>query len=597
MASFGDAALSERCVVFICPGCKTQFRLNAELQVGNVKCPKCGTVSPIQQPNATPPSQDSPQPRLTPDSEIAGHQIVAHTGTDEITFQYKAMQTSMGRTVLVRLLRPKHAANKNVRTRFFAEARAIARLNHPNLQSVFDMRDEGGNCFFTTEFVDGGTLPQLLTSPDKISFKDRLMIATQIGRALAYAQSSGVEELWIEPEDVLLTDKLDVRIGHVGAKTPLRGGTPEPIMNVLVRLMHLVAAAKDLPPELRSPGAAAGVPLPTVHDPLGGKLIALVGTLMSDSATYANASEFTAELERITEGADRRSVVSTATASGGVMPIRLDRARRRRISTKTILVATGIATALCAIVLWGILDYYQTTKANKKALALFNSASIEGAKSETLRDALRTLQDLATHYPKTIYGKDAKAKWIDRTKTAIIAHEFEKAGIKAEKSKRDTDKAVAEFKATEAALLSEFSDAESTTSFIKRQTQIHIENFFTRYHRAARREWKTSTFNNIQGCCRRDQYGQAIAAAKAFAKKWPKAPERVAAAQDCIKQAEGLAEEAYNKAKAEADELAKTGKADKILQAIGIFERIMRNYGIEKYVKQAEEEITKLGER
>lgn len=590
MASFGDAALSERGVVFICPGCKTQFRLNAELQIGNVKCPKCGTVSPIQQPGTPPPSQGAPQPQLAPGTEISGHQIIAHTNTDAITIQYKAMQTSMGRTVLLRLLRADKAADKDVRARFFAEARAIARLNHPNLQSVFDMRDEDEACFFTTEFVDGGTLPQLLTGSSKISFKDRLMIATQIGRALAYAQSAGVEQLWVEPEDVLLTDKLDVRIGHVGAKAPLRGGTPEPVMNVLVRLMYLVAANKDLPPELRKPGAAAGILLPTAHDPLGGKLNALVSTLMSDAATYQNVAEFTAELERASEGADRQTAVSTATASGGVVPIRIDRARRRRLPIKTILAATAIVTALSGIVLWYVFDAINTGQANKDALVLWNRANIEVAKTETLRHALRTFQELAKHYPKTEYGKKARTEAVRKTMTRIIITDFDKAEIRSEKSLRDTGRAVAEIKAAEARLLNEFGKLP----LIESQSRVRIKNVSTRYRRAANEEWKGSVLLRIESCYQRNQYGQALATATAFAKKWPEAPKYVAAAQSVIKQVEKLAETAYEKAKARADELAAAGN---IPEAKEIFERIIRNYGIDKYVTQAQEEIDKLSGR
>ena len=134
--------------MFICPGCKTQFRLNTELRIGNVKCPKCGTVSPIQQSDAGPAeldqliTQDPSQSQLAPGTKIAGHKIIAHLGTDAITVRYKAMQMSMGRTVIFNLLRANHAGNENVRSKFFAEARSIARLSHPNLQSVFDMGEQ-----------------------------------------------------------------------------------------------------------------------------------------------------------------------------------------------------------------------------------------------------------------------------------------------------------------------------------------------------------------------------------------------------------------------------------------------------------------------
>jgi len=585
--------------VFICPGCKTRFRLAGERKSGKVKCPKCGTVSMIKGASAdasaahTPAPaapQDTPPPEFAPGTEIAGHKIAEYVGGDAVTARYKAVQTSMGRTVLFNVLRSEHAANEAVRAKFFAEARASARLNHPNLLSVFDMGEGEGACFFTTEFVDGGTLPKFLARPDKASPRDRLLIATQIARALAYAQMAGVEEAWVEPQDIVLTEKLDVRIGHVGSSAPLRGGSPEPIMNVLVRLMHLVAAGKDLPPRLRTPGAAASVALPTAHDPLGGKLNALVGALMADEAAYPSVSKFAFDLEQVWEGANRRSAVSASTTAGGIVPIRLEKARRRQLPVKTILIVTAIATVLCGIVLWGVLDYINTARATKEAAAQWNRARTQLAKPETLRDALDTFHKLAKKYGKTEYGKIAKATGIDRAKTAIVLHEFGKAEEGSAKTLRDTAKAVAEIKAAEAALTSELGDYP----LIKDQSKVRIKNIFTRYRTAAVAEWRAKVVVRIEGRCRYDKYGQALEDARAFVKKWPEAPKAVAAANSVIKQVEGLAETSYQEAKARAGRFAKTNM---IPEAKEIYEKIVRTYGIPKYERLAKEEIKKLDGR
>ena len=196
---------------------------------------------------------------------IARHEITGFIKHDEFFAYHRAFQASMRRTVIMTVLRSKYASNKEARKRFFAEARAIAKLNHPNLLSLFDMGEEKDVCFFTTELFDGMPLSNFLAEVNIVSSLDRLVIATQVARVLAYAESVGVKMVYVKPNDILLTARMHVRISHVSAVEPLRGGRPEPILDTLVGLMHLVITG-DLPP--RGPRAPTPVPDRRVRPPL-----------------------------------------------------------------------------------------------------------------------------------------------------------------------------------------------------------------------------------------------------------------------------------------------------------------------------------------
>jgi len=181
---------------------------------------------------------------------------------------------------------------------------------------------------------------------------DRLMIATQVARALAHAEFVGIETLYVKPNDILLTARMDVRLSHVSAVEPLRGGEPEPILNTLVGLMHSIITGKDLPVKLRQPGAAGDVTLPTANDPVAERFYELVRRLMSEPGAYADAGVFASKLEKFLENTQRWTAID-AELPDGVIPRRLDRARQRQFPIKTVVITTVVVMLVIAcIVAW-----------------------------------------------------------------------------------------------------------------------------------------------------------------------------------------------------------------------------------------------------
>ena len=74
--------------------------------------------------------------------------------------------------------------------------------------------------------------------------------------------------------------------------------------------MHSIITRKDLPVELRQPGAAGDVILPTANDPVGERFYSLVRRLMSEPGAYADVGAFSNKLERFLENTQRWAVIN-----------------------------------------------------------------------------------------------------------------------------------------------------------------------------------------------------------------------------------------------------------------------------------------------
>ncbi len=576
--------------MFICPACKARFRVVKLPKSGTVKCPKCGVTSRIKSgaPAAAPAQrrarpESPPPPSLSPNTVVAGHRITEYVGGSETTELYKASQSSMSRSVLLNVLRPKYAADESAKSRFFAEARGAARLNHPNLLSVFDMAEEGGVCFFTTEFADGGTLPQFLKRQEKISSKRRLSIMTEIVRALAYAESEGIQKVWLGPEDVLLTGKGEVRVGRVGAEAPLEGGSPHTIMSAMAQLMYMILTGKGLPP-----GAPDSVSIPAAPDALGTKLNNAVSKLLKEGhSAYGNVGEFAAEMEKLSEGAQRRSTVNTS-GPGGVAPRRLHKARRSELPTKTILIAILGVAGLAAAVIFFALTSARSKKDEASAIELWNQGCAQQQKAETRINALDTFKKLVTEYGDTTRGEYAKSKRVvAETKNLILNDLYSAAGEKYRDKPRQSAQAIAAIKAAREKLERIIPDFP----LVEQQEKVRIKNIHTRYTRAAIHDWNTSVLTSISGYCRRMQFGNALTMARKYEEEWSESEKAKEAANIGVTEINRLAREKLKKIMSEVDQLMEENKR---AQAEGLLDEIIRNFGIPELVDQAKQKLKTL---
>jgi len=119
---------------------------------------------------------------------------------------YKARDTVLNRVVAVKVLKST-VTNDEAYSRFMTEARAVAKLNHPNIVSIHDIGKEDGKQFFVLEFVDGESLRDLMqTYPEgKCDIETVLRIGMDVCNALQYAHSEKVLHRDIKPENVMIT--------------------------------------------------------------------------------------------------------------------------------------------------------------------------------------------------------------------------------------------------------------------------------------------------------------------------------------------------------------------------------------------------------
>jgi predicted Ser/Thr protein kinase len=210
-----------------CPKCSKEFSENT---AGGL-CPACLLQQGLESQagvTARPETATFPGPHLDQDvnQPMSPEQLMALLPQfDQIEFigrggmgvVYKARQKNLDRPVALKVLLPEVAGSPGFAGRFAREARAMARLNHPNIVAVHDFGcvDNSGVelCYFSMEFVDGSNLRGLIK---QLTPSQALAIVPQICEALQYAHDIGIIHRDIKPENILVDKKGRVKIADFG---------------------------------------------------------------------------------------------------------------------------------------------------------------------------------------------------------------------------------------------------------------------------------------------------------------------------------------------------------------------------------------------
>ncbi|ATB34189.1 serine/threonine-protein kinase [Melittangium boletus] len=142
-------------------------------------------------------------------SHIGRYRILEELGSGGMSVVYKGLDTALDREVAVKVLHPHLAHKSESRRRLAREARAVARLHHPNILEVFDFSAEGAReAFLVTEYVRGRTLKEYLDEGSGRLDPPELaaMVVHEIAAALAHAHESGVIHRDLKPENVMVRE-------------------------------------------------------------------------------------------------------------------------------------------------------------------------------------------------------------------------------------------------------------------------------------------------------------------------------------------------------------------------------------------------------
>ncbi|HEY1489518.1 MAG TPA: serine/threonine-protein kinase, partial [Verrucomicrobiae bacterium] len=209
------------------------------------KCPQCGTPLPagalaglcpaclLKMGAAADTVTDAKQPSFTPPpvAELAAKfpqlEILELIGKGGMGAVYKARQTQLDRIVALKILPPGIGDDPAFAERFAREAKALAKLNHSGIVTLYEFGKADGLYFFLMEFVDGLNLRQLLHA-GRISPREALAIVPQICDALQFAHDQGIVHRDIKPENILLDRRGRVKVADFGLAKIVGGETDVP---------------------------------------------------------------------------------------------------------------------------------------------------------------------------------------------------------------------------------------------------------------------------------------------------------------------------------------------------------------------------------
>lgn len=128
---------------------------------------------------------------------------------------YLAEDSKLDRQIAIKILPEKSIADEHARRRLIQEARAAAKLDHPNICAIHEVGEDGGNCYIAMQYVEGETLAEMVKK-GALAFDQALDISIQITDALREAHSHGIVHRDIKPQNIMLTPRGLVKVLDFG---------------------------------------------------------------------------------------------------------------------------------------------------------------------------------------------------------------------------------------------------------------------------------------------------------------------------------------------------------------------------------------------
>jgi eukaryotic-like serine/threonine-protein kinase len=145
-----------------------------------------------------------------------GHYVVLEElGRGGMGVVYKARDTRLGRLVALKVLGPDSQAGADATRRFLREAQTASALNHPNILTIYEIGTDAGVDYIAMEFVEGGTLANLIAS-GPLPSERALRLASQVAAALAVAHAASIVHRDLKPSNIMMPAADRVKVVDFG---------------------------------------------------------------------------------------------------------------------------------------------------------------------------------------------------------------------------------------------------------------------------------------------------------------------------------------------------------------------------------------------
>jgi serine/threonine-protein kinase len=137
-------------------------------------------------------------------------------GSGGMSSVFRARDAQLDRRVAIKILHERYVDDPEYVERFRREARAVARLSHPNIVTVIDRGEDNGRQYIVFEHVDGENLKELVQRTGRLPVRRAVELALAVADGLAFAHTHGLVHRDVKPQNVLLSRDGDVKVTDFG---------------------------------------------------------------------------------------------------------------------------------------------------------------------------------------------------------------------------------------------------------------------------------------------------------------------------------------------------------------------------------------------
>lgn len=143
------------------------------------------------------------------------YKIVEEVGKGAMGVVYQAHDPQIDRMVALKVLRQDRVSSEDLVQRFLKEAKAIGRLSHPNIVTVFDVGHDHGTIYIAMEFLEGTPLNEVIKE-GKLPLEKIVDLGVQMAQAVDYAHEKGIVHRDIKPTNIILKPDGQLKITDFG---------------------------------------------------------------------------------------------------------------------------------------------------------------------------------------------------------------------------------------------------------------------------------------------------------------------------------------------------------------------------------------------
>lgn len=147
---------------------------------------------------------------------IGNYKIESKLGEGGMGAVYKGVDTMLDREVAIKALKPELASQTSVVERFRTEAVTLAKLNHPNVATLYTMFRQGEELYMVLEFVRGETLDNILQRRGALPAAEAIPVFCQVLDGIDHAHELGIVHRDIKPANMMLTEKGTLKVLDFG---------------------------------------------------------------------------------------------------------------------------------------------------------------------------------------------------------------------------------------------------------------------------------------------------------------------------------------------------------------------------------------------